>query len=531
MHYDYALGDTTTIRLGQKDIRVATLEVRPVGPAPAIAGTLFLDLATADLVRMAFSFTPASYVDKQLEDVSIVLESALWQGRFWLPYRQELEIRRRAPWLDIPARGVIRVRWDIGDYEINVGLEDRWFAGSEIVALPRAEREQYQWDQPLAAAIQGVAEPVRRNDMEAVRAEVARLAGRRVLSGLQARRLGARRLSDLVRVNRVEGLTLGAGLVLRLGGGSMEARALGSYGTADGQAKGLLGLAGALGVWRLDAAVYREVRDIADRPVVAPVVNSLAAQEFGDDYGDYYGAEGGRLGIARSLGARGEVSLTLAREAIRALSIHATPASGTYRPNPDLGGRPTTSAQLTLRRRSGGFAVRRDVQAEIALELGAADEGRSYARVTAAGHALLPLGGTRVLLRAEAGHASPALPPHRAFVMGGRGTLLGDPFRAWGGRRAALFHAEWRVPAPALTLGIGSLARVPTTLTVAPFVTAGWTAGALAGTPWRATGPARVSAGLALEWLGLIRLEVGLGAQSRRAQVSFDVSRDFWPIL
>lgn len=530
MRYDYALGDTTTIRLGAKDVRVATLEVRPAGPAPAIAGTLFLDVASADLVRMAFSFTPSSYVDKQIEDVSIVLENALWQGRFWLPYRQEIEIRRRATWLDIPARGVIRGRWDIGDYEFNVGLEDRWFVGPEIVTVGRSERQQYPWDEPLAAAIQGVAEPVRRNDMAAVRADVARVAGQRALSGLQPRRLGVRGVSDLMHANRVEGFTLGAGLVLRVAGG-VEARALASYGTADGRPKGLFALTTGPGVWRFEGAAYREVRDVADHPNGSRLVNSFAAQEFGHDYGDYYGAEGGRVGISRSLGARGDISLTLARDAIRSLAIHATPASGTYRPNPVLGPSTANRAQLTLRRRSGGFVVRRDVQGEVMLEAGAGDAGRGYARVAMSGHALLPLAGTRVLLRTEAGAASAWLPPYRVFVMGGRGTLLGDPFRAWGGRRAVLAHAEWRVPLPGLTLGIGSLARVPTTLTAAPFVAAGWTEAAPAGAPWRATGNTRVSAGIALEWLGLFRVEFGMGMQSGRAGVSFDVSRDFWPIL
>jgi hypothetical protein len=529
LRYDYALGDTTVIQLGAKDVRVVTLEVRPAGPAPAIAGTLYLDLAAADLVRMSFSFTASSYVDKQIEDVSIVLENALWQGRYWLPYRQEVEIRRRATWLDVPARGVIRGRWDIGDYEFNVGFEDRWFVGPEIVALPRAERERYPWDQPLSAAIQGVADPVRRNDMEAVRATVARVAAGRTLSGLRPNRFGGRRVSDLVHANRVEGLALGAGFVVRVIG-ALEARAIASYGTADGRPKGLVAITTTSGPWRVEAMGYREVRDVADYAVVAPLVNSIGAQEFGDDYGDYYGAEGGRLTAARVLGARGEVSLTVVREAIRTLAIHATPATGSFRPNPAFEPGSAARAVLTLRRRSGGFAVRRDVQAELTAEAGA-HGGDGYARLTASGSALFPLGGTRALLRAEAGMATAGLPAYRAFVMGGRGTLPGDPFRAWGGRRAALAHAEWRVPLPGPTLGIGALAKVPTTVTAAPFVAAGWTEAPPAGTPWQATGEARVSAGVALEWLGLFRLEVGWGARSGRVQVLFDLSRDFWPIL
>jgi hypothetical protein len=37
--------------------------------------------------------------------------------------------------------------------------------------------------------------------------------------------------------------------------------------------------------------------------------------------------------------------------------------------------------------------------------------------------------------------------------------------------------------------------------------------------------------GLAVEWLGVFRLEGGLGTQDHRAAFAFDVTRDFWDIL
>src|SRR3989441_675191 len=92
--YDVALGDTTTIMLPEREVRVVTLRVRPKDfGLPRIVGTLYLDVETADLVRMAFNFTPRSYLDAELEDVSIVLDNALWERRYWLPYRQAIEIR------------------------------------------------------------------------------------------------------------------------------------------------------------------------------------------------------------------------------------------------------------------------------------------------------------------------------------------------------------------------------------------------------------------------------------------------------
>ena len=529
--YDFALGDTVTLTLPQRAVRVVALRVRPKDfTQPRLVGTLFLDVESADLVRLAFNFTPHAYLDPQLEDVSIVLENSLWEGRFWLPLRQEVEIRRRATWLDIPARGIIRGRWEIDGYVFNLGLADSWFAGEEIVPLPKAERDSFPWTVPLATAIQDIAEPVRQGDLQAVRNEVARVAGRRALSGLRAERLGVRGVSDVLRANRVEGLAAGAGIVWRVPGDQLEVRGLASYGFADRRVTGAFALAATRA--GIDLTGYRRVRDVADAAVIAPLLNSIASQEFGDDYGDYYLATGARASLRRALGARGEWHISGARERIASLAVRTTPATGQFRPNPAVRDGDFSVASLTLRRRSEGFAVRRDLAAELSVEGGRPDGGPAYLRVAAAGHVLVPVGGSRVLVRLQGGAAGDGLPPHRAFVLGGRGTLLGDEFREWGGRRAALVHLEWRAPVPFVRMAAGPYARTPGTITLAPYAAAGWTSRPIAGTPWRATPQgARVTLGLGAEWLGVFRLDVGYGLESRRARVAFDVTRDFWDIL
>src|SRR5256885_5439622 len=254
---------------------------------------------------MAFNFTPHSYREADLEDVSVVLENALFEGRWWLPYRQEVEIRRRASWLDLPARGIIRGRWEIDDYRFNLGLVDSWFAGDEIVSLPRAELDSFPWAQPLAAALQDVAEPVRQNDLEAVRARVERIAGDRALSGLRRAGPGAGRLSDLAHANRGEGVTPGIGFVSRPGGDRTELRAHASFGLADRQGKGRL--AGRYGSGPAAAEVegVREVRDVAGVPGLAPPLHSPAAPEFGVGDGDYYLAHGRPASWRHGTGTRG----------------------------------------------------------------------------------------------------------------------------------------------------------------------------------------------------------------------------------
>ncbi len=530
--YDFALGDTVTLAMPAGAVQVIGLKVRPKDFAQArIVGTLYVDARTADLVRMTFNFTPKSYRDPRLEDVSIVLDNALWSDRFWLPYRQEIEIRRRGTFLELPARGIIRGRWEIGDYQFNLGLVASWFAGEEITPAPKAERDSFPWREPLGAAIQDVAEPVRQGDLEAVRAQVERIAGGRALSGLKSRVLAARSASDLLHVNRVEGVTPGAGAIWRGEGQRLEAQVRASYGFADHRAMGGLTLTRAVGRGALEVELHRDVRDIGDWPVVSPIVNSLAAQEFGDDYGDYYLAQGGGATLRHAIGVRGEWSAGVVREQPTSLPVRMAPATGTFRPNPAVGGPALDLIQLRLRRKSEGFAVRRDVHAELVFEAGAPDGGTTYARLAGEGHLLLPLGGTRVLLRAQGGTATAALPAHRTFLLGGRGTLLGDPFRIWGGRRAALVHLEWRWSVPFVRVGAGPYVRTPGHITLAPFAAAGWAGGPVAGTPWLATPGARVTIGTAFEWLGALRIEAGYGVQSRRVRFAFDLTRDFWSIL
>ncbi len=530
--YDFGLGDTTTIALPEREVRVVALRVRPKDfGQPRIVGILYLDAETADLVRMAFNFTPRSYLDPELEDVSIELDNALWEQRYWLPYRQELEIRRRATWLDVPVRGIIRARWEIDGYVFNLGLAKSWFSGDEITFLPKSERDSFPWKEPLGAALQDVAEPVRQNDLERVRAEVEQIAGRRALSGLKGRRLGVRGVSDLLHANRVEGLAVGAGIVLRGGGERRELRALTSFGFADHRAKGTLTAVERGGRGAFEVGVYREVRDVGDVPVIAPLLNSFSSQEFGRDYGDYYEAEGARATYRHGVGVREAWRATVSRESIWSLPVVAAPANGAFRPNPALGGPGADLVQLGFERRSEGFAVRRDLHFETVVEAGRLDGGVTYLRFWGAGHALFPAGGTHLLIRAQGGVASRDLPAHRAFVLGGRGTLLGEDFRRWGGARMALVHLEWRVPVPFVAIAVGPYARTPRTLTLTPFVAVGATGRPVASTPWAATPGTRATVGLGLEWLGVFRCDVGFGTATHRLALAFDVARDFWGIL
>lgn len=529
--YDYALGDSLVIRTGTDAIRVRRVEVRPRDfGRPMVVGTLYLDAETAALVRFRFSFTPAAYLDRQLEDISIVLENGRFAGRYWLPYHQDVEIRRRTTWLDFPARGIIRARWEIGEYDLNPALPPSTFTGVPIGGLHAPEPDSGQWSEPLADAVAGVAQPVTEQDMDALRAEAERIAGARVLSGLPATRPAIGSVSDLAKVNRVQGLALGIGGVLGLSERRVELRPTIGYGTADERVTGGLTVSVGQGATQVSAFAERQLRDISDLPVIAPVLNSFTAQESGNDYGDYALLERAGLGLRHRLSGRNSVAVELAAEESHSVTVSATPANGDYRPNPPLGAGSHRIARLAFERASGGMAVRSDLQGRLAVEGGAGDS--DYLRATAEGRWLTGAGAGALLTRVYAGVGSDGLPAYRSFVLGGRATLMPEPFRAYGGRTTALAQVEWRLDLPAPAIGLGSFASTGRRMTLAPFLAAGWADRPLDGLPWSGSDGVRPVAGVALEWLmRLIRVETGIGLRDGRLGVTVDINRDWWGVL
>jgi len=269
-------------------------------------------------------------------------------------------------------------------------------------------------------------------------------------------------------------------------------------------------------------------------PVIAPVINSILSQEAGKDYGDYVLLHTLEAGLHRRFGARTELGLGLAVEESRSVATSAKPASGTYRENPALGSRTRRVARLHIERSGGGFALNTDLQGRISVEAGEGDG--EYVRSTVSARVLARTGGTSELLaRVYLGTGSAGLPPHRSFVMGGRGTLPGEPFRRYGGRHMALGHLEWRFDVPAPAIPLGSFASTGRRITVAPFVAAGYAGNplpGLPGLPWTRSGGIRPVAGLAVElFMRLLRVEGGIGLRDGGFGITVDVNRDWWRLL
>src|SRR6478752_9511754 len=205
--YDFAIRDSLQIRLGPRVLDVYEVRLRPKNDRqPRTVGAVYIDRESGEVVRMAFSFTRAALIDKDLEDVSVVLENALIEGRFWLPRRQEIEIRRTGSWLDYPARGIIRGRWEICCYEVNKGIPASYFTGPEIVMAPPAERAQnpYPFVGHVLDSLPPDVRAVTDEDVQKVQEEARALVRAQALSRSRRFALSARHISDIMRFNRVE---------------------------------------------------------------------------------------------------------------------------------------------------------------------------------------------------------------------------------------------------------------------------------------------------------------------------------------
>ena len=540
--YDFSIRDSIRIRLPDRTIEVYEVRVRPRDDTqPRAIGAVYIDRDEGQVVRMAFSFTRVALKDEQLDDVSVVLENALTGGRFWLPSRQEIEIRRSGTWLDYPARGIIRGRWEIGSYELNQGLPERAFTGPEIVMAPRRDVQAYPWAGRVLDSLPPDVRAVTDEDVARVQDEARALVRAQALARARRPSIAARGISELVRVNRVEGLALGAGIGRRLGAGVTVA-AGGRWGFADEEAKGRLRVSHerASGVLA-DIAVYRDFREAGDVRERSLVVNSFAAQEFGSDLTDPYDTRGFTGGIEiPAAGLRWR--LEAGREWQRALEVHARPASGTYEPTIPALERQTTFAGLNVNRPTAlawfGTELRaaatlrgsRDAQWRSGPEL---DEEDTRLRGSVMLDVERPFGRHRLVLATIAAATSNGgtTAAQDLVYLGGPLSGPGYDFHQLVGARGVSQRVEWRLPVPFISIPLGRFGRAPAGATLAPFLHGTYVDGRAehAGPGLEGFHPA-VGVGL-LTVFDLLRVDVAHGTREGRWTFSLDIGRDFWPVL
>jgi len=537
--YDFAIHDSLQIRLGPRVLDVYEVKVRPKDDRqPRAVGAVYIDRETGEVVRMAFSFTRAALIDKDLEDVSVVLENALIEGRFWLPRRQEIEIRRTGSWLDYPARGIIRGRWEICCYEVNKGIPASYFAGPEIVMAPPAERAQNPF--PFVGHILDSLPPdvraVTDADVQKVQEEARSLVRAQALARSRNFAFSARHVSDIARFNRVEGLALGSGFLQRVGAGFAVAAA-GRYGFSDDQFKGRGALEYRTGAGSsLILAGERQYRDVSDEQETSLVRNTIAAQEFGSDYTDTYDVRDVSLsGSLARLGWR--PSFELAYERHEPLVVHARPANGSFEPTiPALSlheSRLTLGldrpASLTL----GGYELGAHLAVSAIRRASPANsQPGDFLRPSLMLDLQKPFGSSRLLFHTFAAgvFSGDTLAAQHLVFLGGPTSGPGYDFHEFVGRGGVSQRIEYRFLAPFFGIPLGRFGRAPGTITLAPFATVVWIDRSADFKPSRQGWYPAVGLG-ALTVFDVLRLDVARGLRVGRWTFSVDIGRDFWSVL
>jgi hypothetical protein len=453
--YQYLLADSLTLRLPGADapVRVYEVRVRPRDPAlPGFVGTIFVERRAGDLVRMDFTFTRASYVDRYLDGIRISLDNGLWLGRYWLPNRQQVEIRRQLPELDIAAGTVIRGDMWVGSYTFNLDLPLSLFRGPPVVAAPRGQREAFPFEEEILAALEeeGLGPA---NELGWVQREAQQLLAGEILSGLPPFRLRVGAASETLRYNRAEGLSAALGASGTLSPWLRTAGRLGwATGAAHPRAEAELGWSRAPA--RAEARAFlNRLEDAGSFPAASGVLNSLHALLAGRDHTDPYYRSGVEvtLGGRPREGRRWQVGAEVAEHRPATLTsdfgVLAPPSA--FRPVQPVdrgwmragelaldapaveGAAVRRGAALVLR----GGALRREGDGELAFGSGLVDAaaGRSWGR-------------RELDVRLRGGLAGGELPVQELFLVGGRGTLPGHPFRALGGDRFALAEVTATLP-------------------------------------------------------------------------------------
>lgn len=539
--YDYAIADSLRIVVADRAIDVYDIRVRPRDPlAPRAVGDVFLDRQSGGLVRLSLTFTRAAILDHRIETLAVTLDNALIDGRYWLPQHQELEVARTSTWLKYPVRGIIRTRWEVCCYRINRGLPLSLFAGQPNTFAPPPLLARYAWSGNILDSLPSdvtLATPANVAHAEATAHQIVRDGA---LTRVSNAALSMQTISDIVRVDRVEGLALGAGITHDLGPDwtlGLRAR----YGLSDRQANGEASIGWTpWSVVGLRLIAYRQFRDAGDISETSTLVNSLAAQEFGADNTDPYDARGVGLEatLHHVLGLNWHVEI--ARETQRALAVHAAPIEGHFDP---------TIPALALEGTRGVVAVDRpdaagpggilwQAHAELRAEwFTGADTALARAVAVGRGFGMIegdrPFGSDRLVTRASLGvvMADGPVPAQEEVYVGGPTSGPGYPFHAFAGQIAGSLREEWQLRVPAPGISLGNLGTTPRYVTLAPFVTAdyldrpavfrelsdGWYPAVGIGT---------------LAFFDLLRIDVARGLRKPGTWTLWiDVSRDWWGVL
>ncbi len=364
-YYKYAIVDSLTMSIPGRTVRAVAVRVEPKELAPSlIAGDLWLDTATAEVVRMTFVFVgeylwelpngeTARDSTKARKDnvwaarivkMEADLEYALFEARYWMPYRQMIQLSIHLPWI-IDVAIPIRFITTFDDYEVNQsvfpgfeaapfaldsieegedeedvragdrrrrqlrrraqsrcpgGEEDcdrdstgyfrvgnwagdgRW----EVHYPPKDSLVGYEWPDELSLALSPEDED-RIHDAIGQLGEISEQLPSDWV-GRMPMGVAFRRFSDIYRFNRVEGSAVGLGYQFKPGPAFTTLLGQGRYGFSDKRVTGSLTWIRDAPAGRLEIAAFRTAREVEPWTGGLGFGNSMNALFTVHDDADYY---------------------------------------------------------------------------------------------------------------------------------------------------------------------------------------------------------------------------------------------------
>lgn len=543
-HYRFQAGDTTRLRLSpERTVTLVELRVIPRREeARLLRGSFWLDAATHAPVRATFQLARPVDLERDLgeddEDVPgilkpirgdlryVTVDYGLWDQRWWLPRLVALEVVAEAgSFLNVP----VTYERSYSDYEViaeddprgpgAVFAADSLRSGEEVVQETRTCERGSCWryaielpEDTMSLLDSEYLPPSIYSEGEALitETELRELAD---VFGVTAPgaspwrrpevRLGYLR-SDLVRYNRVEGLSLGGRADADLGPVEVDATAW--LATAGPDLSAELGVtrAGFRAEHRL--AAYRRLAAVDPDPRALGLGGSLSALLLGRDDSDYYRATGAELtgapAAARGLDYGWRLFAERQEGAAKATDFSLPRLFDGDRelpPNIEADRADQVGASLELRYARGldPLGVRWSLGAAVGAETGTYRLVRPSASATLGFP--LPLGLVGAL-EAAGGTLLGEAPLQRHWFLGGPATV-----RGYGGGSRVHGDTYWRTRAELATSFPG--ARLVT------FSDAGW-AGERASL---AADPSLLSAGVGVSLLdGLLRLDLARALRGER---------------
>lgn len=458
--YDFLLSDSLRISYagGQEEVRVYEVQVRPKEmEEPGFIGTVFLDRDRAAIVRMNFSFTPASYVDSYLDYIRIATNNSLWMGQWWLPYRQEIEIRRETPFFDFMSGTTIRTIFDVRAYDFNGDVPDRVLRGAPVGTVPPAQRRAFPFERGLFANLDDQGDLSDSPALEDVKGQVREVVVEEALSGLSPLRPYLARISDFARYNRAEGVFGGVGLSWRPSD-DVSVRATGGYAFGrEGGSGGVSIKTGGVQIRPRIDAYWNRMGDIGGSPGATPLENSISAMSGEKDYLDPFFLRGAAITLQHE--PKGQTSVTASVEKhIEARDVVSRSDSG-FRPVRSIDEGTMVSLSLSSR-----LVLTSSATAAMTLSAGRL-EGQSFASWDGQLEWTVTDLGARWRARASivGGVTNADAPAQTMYLLGGRQTLLGHDYRAFVGNAYWLGRIEGTVPVRPPFLGIRAFAAVGST--------------------------------------------------------------------